>query len=501
MTTPVFSLLNIDKRFPGVHALNKVSMDCHAGQVHALAGENGAGKSTLMKVLSGAYQPDSGSIEVNGKVRRFGHPLDALQAGISVIHQEFALLPERTVAQNIFMGRELSRGGFLQERQMQRETEEVLQFFGEEHRIRPDTLVRDLDVAEQQMVEIAKAIALDAKVLVMDEPTAALNERECEVLFALIDKLRRQNHSIVYITHRMREIARLADRVTVLKDGVVTANFDQVPEQSAIIHAMVGREITEFYPSPAMAEEVGDVVLSVESAGNAALSDIDFELRRGEIVGVAGVQGAGRTSLARALFGDAPFTHGSYRINGELVDCRQPRDAIKAGVSMLPADRKADALFLMQSVRDNAMVSARAFSGALSAPSVTQHGNLEKLEALLNQVDVRAASLDTEAGVLSGGNQQKIVVARWLMLAADILIFVEPTRGIDVNAKAGIYQLMRDLARGGAAIVMISSDLPELLGVADRVEVMSNGRITGQFAQGADEASIMRAATTARHSA
>ena len=277
--TPILEMRHISKAFPGVRALNDVSFDCRAGEVHALVGENGAGKSTLIKILSGVYTPDSGSVVINGAEAKFRHPLDALRAGLSVIYQEFSLLPERTVAQNLFLGREIRRGGVIDERAQNAETRRVLALFGTRHKIEPETLVADLDVASQQMVEIAKAVSLNAKVIVMDEPTAALNETECEVLFGLIDDLRKSGTAIIYITHRMREVTRLANRVTVLKDGEVAARFDSAPEPQAVVRAMVGRDIADYYPPPATPEEIGKVVLDVQSAGNVFLKDISFQLR------------------------------------------------------------------------------------------------------------------------------------------------------------------------------------------------------------------------------
>ncbi|MGF1622407.1 MAG: sugar ABC transporter ATP-binding protein, partial [Rhodomicrobiaceae bacterium] len=359
----------------------------------------------------------------------------------------------------------------------------------------PDSLIGELDVAEQQLVEVAKAVSLDAKVIVMDEPTAALNEHECQVLFGLVDKLRDQGHAIVYITHRMPEIARLADRVTVLKDGRLAAEYDHVPEPDAVIRAMVGRDIGDFYPPQAKPEEIGKVVLAVKDGGNDRLHDIDLELRAGEIAGFAGIQGAGRTALAMALFGEEPLTRGTVTLNGERVQFTRTRDAIRAGIGLLPGDRKAEALLLMQSVRDNAMVGSRALSGFAASHEKTPFGDSKAMDALLDRLDVRATSYDQEIQSLSGGNQQKAVVARWLALAPKVLLFIEPTRGIDVNAKAGIYHLMRDLAREGAAIMMVSSDLPEVIGAADRILVMRDGTIVGEFPRGVSEAEIMHAAT------
>jgi ribose transport system ATP-binding protein len=492
---PVIEMSDISKSFPGVKALSGVSFACGRGEVHALCGENGAGKSTLIKILSGVYRPNSGRILIDGEEQHFAHPQQALLAGISVIYQEFSLLPERTVAQNLFLGREPIRNGLIDARAMFEETERVLGLFGVRHGIEPDTLVADLDVANQQMVEIAKAISLNAKVIVMDEPTAALNEAECEVLFGLVDQLRAAGTAIIYITHRMREVTRLADRVTVIKDGEVAASFDEVPAPGVVVRAMVGRDIAEFYPEPASAAERGSAVLKVTGGANAALHDIDLELRAGEIVGFAGLQGAGRTALALALFGAAPFTAGSMVVEGAEMRPTNTREAIRAGIGMLPGDRKAGGLTLMQSVRDNAMLTARSFANMFGSGKDNRFTNVSAMDAMLDGLRVRAPSYEQEMRFLSGGNQQKAIVARWLALKPKVLIFIEPTRGIDVDAKASIYHLMRDLARAGAAVMMVSSDLPEILGASDRILVMREGRIVGEFDRTASEAELMLAAT------
>ena len=493
--TPVIEMRGITKSFPGVKALRDVSFACGRAEVHALCGENGAGKSTLIKILAGVFRPDSGQVLIDGNVQHFSHPQQALLAGISVIYQEFSLLPERTVAQNLFLGREPLKNGLVDNKAMVAETRRVLGLFGVRHRIEPDTLVADLDVASQQMVEIAKAVSLNAKVIVMDEPTAALNEAECDVLFKLVEQLRASGTAIVYITHRMREVTRVADRVTVIKDGEVAASFDHVPQPEMVVRAMVGRDIAEYYPEPATAGEIGKTVLAVSGASNSALRDINLQLRSGEIVGFAGLQGAGRTALAMALFGAKPFTSGRITLDGEAVELKTPRDAIRVGIGMLPGDRKASALVLMQSVRDNGMLTARAFANLLGGQNTNRFTDLNGMDGLLDRMNVRAPSYEHEMRFLSGGNQQKAIVARWLALKPKVLIFIEPTRGIDVDAKASIYLLMRDLARAGAAIMMVSSDLPEILGASDRILVMRDGQIVEEFGRSASEAELMLAAT------
>ncbi|WP_306258650.1 sugar ABC transporter ATP-binding protein [Pararhizobium sp. IMCC21322] len=492
---PVIEMRGISKSFPGVRALNDVSFSVHPGEVHALVGENGAGKSTLIKILSGVYQPDEGQIRLNGTTKIFSHPVQSLQGGISVIYQEFSLLPERTVAQNIFLGREPTRRGIIDYAAMRAETRRVLDLFGAGTRVDPNATVAELDVATQQMVEIAKAISLNAKVVVMDEPTAALNEAECDVLFETVDRLRERGTAIIYITHRMREVTRLANRVTVLKDGEVAAQFDKVPQPGDIVRAMVGRDIADFYAPFATEQEIGDTVLSVRNGRNDRVSNINFDLAAGEILGFAGIQGAGRVALAMALFGQHPFTSGDVKLKGKKVEFTNPRDAIQAGIGLLPGDRKGEGLVLMQSVRDNGMLTARAFDNLASSHQANKHADLASMDGLLDAMEVKAPSYDQDIGFLSGGNQQKAIVARWLTLKPKVLIFIEPTRGIDVNAKAGIYHLMRDLAREGAAVMMISSDLPEVIGAADRVLVMRAGTIVDEFGHGASEHDIMLAAT------
>ncbi|MCG6114046.1 MAG: sugar ABC transporter ATP-binding protein [Mesorhizobium sp.] len=492
---PVLEMRDICKSFPGVRALDHVSFHCHPGEVRALVGENGAGKSTLIKILSSVYQADEGAITLNGHEVSFAHPMESLAAGISVIYQEFSLLPDRTVADNVFLGREPTRRGVLDRALMWRETLEALSLFGEGHGIDPDSLVSELGVAQQQMVEIAKAVSMEARVVVMDEPTAALDENECEVLFAIIQRLKERGTAVIYITHRMREVNRLADAVTVLKDGCVAAEFDHVPEASLVISAMVGRELKDFYPPAASAEEIGATVMAVRGGGNDGLFDIDLDLRAGEITGFAGIQGAGRTALGRALFGIEPFTRGTMTLQGKEVRFSGPRDAIRAGLALVPGDRKAEGLFLMQSVTDNGMVGSRAFARILGRNSGSVGLSVGRMEELFGQIDVRAADYRQEIQFLSGGNQQKVVVARWLSLAPKVMIFIEPTRGVDVNAKAGIYNLMRELATGGAAIMMISSDLPEVLGASDRILVMREGRIVAEHRRGVSEATVMADAT------
>ena len=479
---------DISKSFPGVKALEGVSFDCAAGEVHAICGENGAGKSTLIKVLGGVYKPDSGKILIGGGERSFARPAEARAAGVSIIHQELSLLAHRTVAQNIFLGLEPTRFGRLDRVAMREGTQRLLRRLSST--IDPETKAGDLSVAEQQIVEIAKALAFDARILVMDEPTAALDEVDAQRLLALVGKLREDGVAIVYISHRMSELAAISDRISVMKDGrkMITAAAADLPTDR-IVRLMVGRDLAEFYPPRSQAPP-GPPLLEIASGGNGVLADIDLTVRAGEIVGVAGLEGSGKTALARAIFGDRPFERGTLSIEGALKDIRSPRAAIAEGVGFLPNDRKRDGLALQQSPRNNVLLTLRGFAPALARAAGGAMAD-SVADALLRRVDVRASRFDGEIRLLSGGNQQKVIVGRWLARDPKILIFCEPTRGIDIAAKAAIYQIMRDLASRGRAILLVSSDLPEIIGLSDRIVVMRGGRIVGACEGGASEEAVM----------
>src|SRR5829696_5444213 len=494
---PLLQMRGVTKSFFGVPVLDAVDLDVMPGEVHAVVGENGAGKSTLMKILVGAYQPDAGSILLDGEEVRFSHPRQAQERGVSIIYQEFNLLPERTVAQNIFLGREPARGPLVDNRAMEEATAKLLAELGVEGTILPDTPVRELPVAQQQTVEIAKALSFEARILVMDEPSAALSPHEVDALFERVRLLQQRGLAVLYISHRLKEVFELSRRITVLKDGrkVDTVASDAV-RPGELVRMMVGRELDHYFPPRATASEIGDVRLQVGSGAVGKLHNVDLEVRAGEIVGLAGLAGAGRTEVARALFGVEPFTAGIVELNGKPVRIRSPRQAIRSGIGFLTEDRKLEGLVLPQSVRDNALLALRSLGGARmserpvkEAPSVLD---------LARRVELRAASLEQEVRYLSGGNQQKVVLAKWLATRAQILIFDEPTRGIDVGAKAGIHELMRELARAGAAILMISSELPEVIGMSDRILVMRDGTIAGELPAGASEAQIMLLATGER---
>jgi len=487
---------NITKTFPGVVALDDVSFGCARGEVHALCGENGAGKSTLIKILGGVYQPDAGSIQINGRETVFSHPVAARRAGISIIHQELSLLPYRTVAENVFLGIEPTRYGALDRRRMRDEASRLLRRLGSS--IAPEVLAGDLSIAQQQIVEIAKAFAIEARILVMDEPTAALDRADASRLLDLVQRLSSEGVSIVYISHRMPEIQAVAHRVTVLKDGhaVMTAPLAEAPT-SRLIRAMVGRDLAEFYP-PRSSRPPGAEALSIRAASNRYLRSIHLAVRAGEIVGVAGLEGSGKNELARAISGDEPFETGAMEVSGRTIVAGSPRAAIGAGLGRLSDDRKREGLLMQQSLRDNAALILRAFAGLLRSPTAEPMSNAAT-DRRLKQLDVRAASFEQEARLLSGGNQQRVIIARWLARDPEVLIFSEPTRGIDVAAKAAIYKIMRDLADRGRAILMISSDLPEIVGVSDRIVVMREGAVAGELSGGASEEDVMAIAVDHDH--
>ncbi|MGV9772103.1 sugar ABC transporter ATP-binding protein [Streptosporangium sp. NPDC003464] len=468
----------IAKSFLGVRVLSGVDLEAAAGEVHAVVGENGAGKSTLMKILAGVHAPDAGGVEIDGVPVSFAHPVDAQRAGVAIIYQEFNLLPERGVAENVFLGREPVRRGLVDRATMEAATARLLEELGETS-FGPRDLVRHLSVAQQQVVEIVKALSQDARIIVMDEPTAALADHEVELLYRLVARLRERGIAVLYISHRLREVFDLAARVTVLKDGalVKTVRTAEVTSDD-LVRLMVGRDLGAHFPP--RDGRAGEVRLSVRGGGNAVLDGIDLDLRAGQILGVAGLQGAGRTELAKALFGAEPFTRG------EMSPLRPTsvRQAVAAGIGLVTEDRKAEGLALRQSVRDNALLVSRS----------VRRGGRDDVRRLLEAVRLRPPRPEQEVRYLSGGNQQKVVLAKWMTVAPQVLLFDEPTRGVDVGAKAAIYDLMRDLARDGMAIMMISSELPELIGMSDRVVVMRDGRIAGELPSGSSEETVMRLA-------
>jgi ABC-type sugar transport system ATPase subunit len=491
---PLLEMRDITKSFVGVEVLHGVDIDLNAGEVHAVVGENGAGKSTLMKVLAGVHSPDRGTMRIDGQEVSFAHPHAAQAAGVGIIYQEFNLLPERTVAENVFVGREPVQRGVVDRRAMERATGALLEDLGETS-FAPRTLVRHLSVAQQQVVEIVKARSLDARILVLDEPTAALAEHEVELLFALVRRLQAQGIGMLYISHRLREVFALANRITVLKDGALVDTLKAADTDAGkLVNLMVGRELSDHYfPPRAAPEDIGDVKLAVRNGSTDLLRGVNLEVRAGEIVGLAGLQGSGRTELARAIFGADPFTSGTVELEGRQRRVRSPRAAVRAGMGFITEDRKLEGLALAQSVADNMLLAVRTV--VPGARKRRREPGLMSVRELAASVDLRARGPEQEVRFLSGGNQQKVVLAKWLQTRPRVLIFDEPTRGIDVGAKAGIHDLMRGLAREGVAILMISSELPELIGMADRILVMREGALAGELPAGAGEAEIMSLAT------
>jgi len=485
---------HISKSFPGVKALDDVTFEVGRGEIHALVGENGAGKSTLMKILTGALRPDEGRILLRGEPVRIDNPSDAQALGISIIYQELSLIPYLTVGQNIFLGRE-PRGflpGFIDWRELYGRAQALLDQFGLD--IDARTEVRFLSIAEQQMAEVAKALSLNADLIAMDEPTSSLTERETEVLFDLMRSLRDEGVSIIFISHRLSEIFEVCDRITVLRDGklIGTAPTAELTEDE-VVSMMVGREIDEMFPRTAT--EQGRVVLEVSDLSDGdELQSVSFKLHSGEILGVAGLVGAGRTALAETLFGIRHPVAGEVRIEGERVTINSPQKAIELGMGFVPEDRKQQGLFLNMAVRENIVISDL---DEVASWGFLKFREVERLaQDYVNRLDVRTPSLRQRVRNLSGGNQQKVVIARWLTLKPRVLILDEPTRGIDVGTKAEIYHLLNQLARQGVAVLVISSELPEVLGISDRILVMHEGRITATLNR--DEATqdaIMRAAT------
>ena len=470
-------MTDIDKFFPGVHALNKAQFELRAGEVHALMGENGAGKSTLMKVLTGIYQRDAGTVEVLGRPVQISSAREAQALGISMIHQELNLMRDLSIAQNIFIGREPRRGFILDEKKLNRMTRELLTSLN--INLAPDTLVKNLSVAKQQMVEIAKALShKETRILIMDEPSAALTEAEIEDLFRFIRDLRDRGVGIIYISHRMNELQVISDRITVMRDGqhVGTVNTRDVTLDT-IISMMVGRTIYEEPKSHSNVPADAPVVLEVKNLLSTQVTRVSFSLRKGEILGVAGLMGAGRTEMARLISGADKRISGDILVNGRPVPIATPRDSVQSGIGYLSEDRKQYGLCLGLSVANNvALPTLDQFcQGLMVNDREIRRTTLEYRE----RIDIKTPTVDTPAISLSGGNQQKVVISKWLVRNCDVLIFDEPTRGIDVGAKNEIYKLMNQLAAEGKAIIMISSELPELLRMSDRIAVMCEGEMTG----------------------
>ena len=477
----VLELKNIYKSFPGVKVLEDVTLQVRPGEVHALMGENGAGKSTLMKILMGIYKADQGSIFLEGKETVIHGPKDAMSKGISMIHQELNTVLDMEVAENVFVGRELLKKGFekLKIVDIARMREETCKYFREMNiDIDPRAKMRTLSVAEMQLVEIVKAISLNSRIIVMDEPTSAITEKEATVLFAQIERLKKQGVAIIYISHKMDEIFRISDTITVLRDGqwIGTKPAKEL-DNDMLIKMMVGRELTDIYPKDPV--EIGDVILEVKNLSRGKkVRDASFSLRKGEVLGIAGLVGAGRSELVETIFGLYPKTGGQIFLHGKEVHIKSAADAIKNKMALITEDRKQTGLNLIVSVKENI---ASVSIGKLSNHGIVNDKKINEVsEKYIKELKIKTPDGNAIVGNLSGGNQQKVVLAKWLLDEPDIIIFDEPTRGIDIGAKRDIYLLINNLAKEGKAVIVISSEMAEVMGICDRILVMAEGRINGE---------------------
>ena len=484
---------HIRKEFPGVLALKDVSLQLRAGEVHALLGENGAGKSTLIKILGGIYARDAGEIVIDGKVVHIDSVHDAQKYGISVIHQELVLVPHMTVAENIYLGREpLKSGRFVDFKKMHDDAKKLLDSF--ELDIRPEEEISELTIAQQQMVEIIKALSFNAKILVMDEPTSSLSEKDVDFLFENIRKLKKAQVGIIYISHRMSELKQIADRITVIRDGEYIGTKDtKTTDNDELIAMMVGRQLTNYYTRTF--GNPTEKVLEVKNLRDGKLlKDVSFHLFKGEILGFAGLVGAGRSELMKCIFGIDPFQSGEILLNGNPAVIRNPDEAMKKGIALVPESRKLEALFPDQTVKYN--ITIKALGEFIHGIHVNNAQETKITREYVDKMAIKTPTYQQVVGNLSGGNQQKVVIGRWLATKPKILILDEPTRGVDVGAKAEIYAIMNNLVKEGVAIIMISSELPEVINMSDRVVVMSNGRITACLPrEGLTQEKIMHHAT------
>ena len=490
----ILTMKGIDKTFPGVHALDNVDFELYRGEVHALMGENGAGKSTLMKVLTGIYKKDSGTITYDGKVVEFMNPREAQHAGIVIVHQELNMLGHLTVAQNIFIGREFMKGSRIDDARM---NVEAAKLFDRLHiDIDPTEKMSNLTVGKQQMCEIAKAISHEAKIIVFDEPSAALTESEVSELFEIIRDLKKKDMGIIYITHRMDEVKIITDRVSVMRDGTYVGTLiSKDSTKNDIINMMVGRIIYEEPKTASKVPEDAPVVLKVENLNAGRLvQNVSFELRKGEILGFSGLMGAGRTETARAIFGADHKESGDIYINGVKIDIHSPQDAVAHGIGYLSEDRKRYGIVVQRDVAENSTMAC--LDNFMNGIFIDKKKENKETEKYVESLAIKTPSVDQLVVDLSGGNQQKVVLTKWLVRNCDILIFDEPTRGIDVGAKSDIYKLMNELVKEGKSIIMISSELPEVLRMSDRIVVMCEGRKSGELRiEEATQEKIMHLAT------
>lgn len=494
MSALLLEMKGIHKSFPGVKVLEDVQFSLQAGELHALMGENGAGKSTLMKILGGIYSKDSGETSVKGELYEIDSTKKATALGISIIHQELNLIPYLTVMENMFLGREFTYGRtkFVNWRKMREETAKYLSLLN--ITIDPGTIVEELSVGQQQMIEIAKALSTHAQILVLDEPTAALTDREIAALFEVIDSLKKQGVGMIYISHRMEEIFQISDRITVLRDGkYIGTKHTKETSMEELVRMMVGRDIHDRFPKvsiPIGAERLRVEGLSVSNK----LHNISFSVRSGEILGIAGLMGAGRTELAKTLFGVDSIHQGKILVDGKETKIKRPLDAIQAGIAFVTEDRKQEGLILSLTIRENLSLPNLSKLSSAGFMNKAEEGKLSADS--IAKLQIKTPHAEQVVGALSGGNQQKVVIGKWLATNPKILILDEPTRGVDIGAKKEIYDLMNQLAAQGVAIIMISSELPEVLGMSDRILVMHEGRITAELAQHeATQENIMHAAT------
>ena len=491
MTQAILQLSDIEKAFPGVKALDKASLNVYPGRVMALMGENGAGKSTLMKVLTGIYSKDAGSIHYQAQTAAFKGPRDSQEAGISIIHQELNLIPELTIAENIFLGREFTSplGRILWDKTYA-EADKLLARLNVKHSSK--TLLGELSLGEQQMVEIAKALSFESKVIIMDEPTDALTDTETESLFKVINELREQNCGIVYISHRLKEIFEICDDITVLRDGKFIGQCEVADtDEDGLIEMMVGRKLDEQYPR--IAVQHGDICLEVIGLTGSGVHDVSFTLKRGEILGISGLMGAGRTELMKVIYGALPSERGVINLNNKTVNPVSPQDGLANGIAYISEDRKGDGLVLGLSVKENMSLCSL---DKLTKGGRIQHGDeVIAVEDFIKLFNIKTPTRDQIIGNLSGGNQQKVAIAKGLMTKPKVLILDEPTRGVDVGAKKEIYQLINKFKADGMSIILVSSEMPEVLGMSDRILVMHEGRISGEFdAKDADQEKLLACA-------
>lgn len=488
----LLEMRGITKSFPGVLALDAVDFELEGGEVHVLLGENGAGKSTLIKMLSGAYRPDSGEILLDGESISITSASYAQGLGISTIYQEFNLVPELTVAENVFLGRQPRRFGFMNKAKLYSDCREVLARIGLD--VSPQAQISELGVAQRQMVEIAKALSTDARVLIMDEPTAVLSGREVERLFEIVRGLKEEGVGVVFISHHLEEIAELGDRVTVMRDGAVVDRVSASVSSDELVRLMVGRSIEDQFPR--RKTEAGEAILEVRNLNReGVLDDVSLELHSGEVLGIAGLVGAGRTELARAIFGADPVDSGEILVRGEPIDTGSSAEAKRKGLGFISEDRRGQGIVPPLSVAENLGLATLGESSRLGF--VDRKGQRRKAGRMIDDLGIRTPSPEQEIRYLSGGNQQKVVIGKWLLAESEVLLMDEPTRGVDVGAKVEIYELMNELTERGAGILMISSELPEVLGMSDRILVMSGGRIAGELTpEEATQERVMTLATS-----